>query len=87
MAEVAQAPMEPVAPAAAAVGGERAAALVELMGAHRQLRGAATNLNQATTALNATGQAPEALSAIAEYVRRGARRVDDAVVALAAARR
>jgi hypothetical protein len=80
--EVSSAPLHPVRRAGPGAE-ERAALLVELMGAHRQLRGAATNFNQAMAAFNATGEAPEWLPQAAEYVRRVAARVDAAVAAVA----
>jgi hypothetical protein len=53
--------------------------LLELMGVHRQLRGAATNLNQAVAKLNSLGKPVGELAAIAEYVRRVATAADAAV--------
>lgn len=57
-------------------------ALLELMGVHRQLRGAATNLNQAVAKLNAIGEPVGELPAIAEYVRKVATAADAAVAAV-----
>ncbi|WP_047891167.1 plasmid mobilization relaxosome protein MobC [Micromonospora sp. RV43] len=84
LAEVGTAPMVP------AEGGPDGAAeagplLVELMGVHRQVRGAAHNLNQAVTRLHSTGERAEDLAATAAYLARVAARVDDLVTAIAAA--
>jgi hypothetical protein len=65
---------------------ERADLLVELMGTHRQLRGACTNLNQAVARWHTTGQQSGELPAIAEHVRRVTGRVDAAVAAVVASR-
>lgn len=56
--------------------------LLELMGLHRQLRGACTNLNQAVAKLNSLGEPVGELPAIAEYVRRVTTAVDEAVAAV-----
>jgi hypothetical protein len=85
LAEAGVAPLEPVT--AGATGGERderAALLIELMGAHRQVRGAATNLNQAVAKLHAMGEVPGELVAVVDYMRRVAGRVDEVVAAIAA---
>ncbi|MEP6744200.1 MAG: hypothetical protein ABJB33_01775 [Gemmatimonadota bacterium] len=66
---------------------ERAALLTELMGAHRQLAGAARNLNQVTAKLHGTDELPADLSAILRYVERVTARVDELVVRIAAERR
>lgn len=58
---------------------QRRMELLELMGIHRQMRGAATNLNQAVAKLNAIGQPVGELAAIAEYVRQVATAADAAV--------
>lgn len=84
LAEVGVAPLTPVA--ADEGQGARAALLIELMGVHRQVRGAAHNLNQAVTKLHAMGEAPGELAAVADYMRRVAARVDAVVAAVAAGR-
>lgn len=56
--------------------------LLELLGVHRQLRGACTNLNQAVAKLNALNQPVGELPAIAAYVRRVTTAVDEAIVAV-----
>lgn len=66
---------------------ERAALLTELMGAHRQLSGAARNLNQVTAKLHSTGEAPAELAAVLRHVDRVAKSVDDLVIQIAAERR
>lgn len=68
------------------LGAERAEALIELMGVHRQLVGAARNLNQAVAALHALGEEPGQLRVVAEYVRGVASRVDEAVAKVAGSR-
>lgn len=80
LAEVGAAPLVPARPG----DDERAAMLVELMGLHRQVRGAANNLNQAVTRLNALGEPAGDLPATADYMRRLAARVDAVVAAIAA---
>jgi hypothetical protein len=65
----------------------RAAMLAELLGVHRQLVGAARNLNQVTAKLHSLNERPEDLDAVVAYMDRVAKRVDDAVTALAAERR
>jgi hypothetical protein len=72
----------PVLEDAPGVGEQRRMLLLELMGVHRQLRGACTNLNQAVAKLNALGEPVGELSAIAEYVRRVATAADEAVAAV-----
>ena len=66
---------------------ERAALLTELLGAHRQLAGAARNLNQVTAKLHGTDEVPAELSAVLRYVGRVAERVDELVIQIAAERR
>ena len=66
--------------------GYRADLLLELMGLHRQMRGAATNLNQAVAKLNALGEPVGALPALAKRVHRIAAAVDAAVARVAAER-
>ena len=61
---------------------DREEVLLQLLGIHRQLRGACTNLNQAVARLNATGESPGELPAIAAYVRRVTTAVDEALVAV-----
>jgi uncharacterized protein (DUF1778 family) len=56
--------------------------LVDLMGIHRQVRGAAQNLNQAVAVLHSTGQPTAQLAAAADYMRRLAVRADEAVAAV-----
>ena len=63
---------------------EASALLIELMGVHRQVRGAATNLNQAVTKLHSLGEVPGELEATVAYLRRVAARVDSVVAAIAA---
>lgn len=60
--------------------------LLELMGIHRQLRGAATNLNQAVAKLHSLDVPVDELPAIAAYVRTVAVAVDDATTAVARSR-
>jgi hypothetical protein len=90
-AYVAEASLSPAASASASrpeaagsVSAEVRESLVELMGVHRQLRGACTNLNQAVRALHGSGEEPAELAAVAAYVRRVTDRVDGVVAALAA---
>jgi hypothetical protein len=64
------------------VAEQRRMELLELMGIHRQMRGAATNLNQAVAKLNAIGEPVGELAAIAEYVRQVATAADAAVAAV-----
>lgn len=64
----------------------RRALLLELMGIHRQMRGAATNLNQAVAKLHATGAPAGELPAVAEYVRRVTVAVDDTIAAVTKSR-
>lgn len=61
--------------------------LLELMGLHRQLRGACTNLNQAVAKLNSLGEPVGELPAVADYVRRVTSEVDEAVAAVRMRRR
>lgn len=61
--------------------------LLELMGLHRQLRGACTNLNQAVAKLNSLGEPVGELPAIAAYVRRVTSEVDEAVAQVRMRRR
>lgn len=61
---------------------QRRMLLLELMGIHRQLRGAATNLNQAVAKLNALGEPVGELPAVAAYVRGVATAADGAVAAV-----
>jgi hypothetical protein len=63
---------------------EAGALLIELMGVHRQVRGAANNLNQVVAKLHSLGEVPGELAAAAEYLRRVAGRVDAVVAAIAA---
>ncbi|WP_043726579.1 plasmid mobilization relaxosome protein MobC [Micromonospora maris] len=84
LAEAGAAPLVPAANAPDGPG-ETSALLVELMGVHRQVRGAATNLNQAVARLHATGEPAGDLAASAAYVARIAARVDELVTAIAAA--
>lgn len=84
----ARASSEPGVAARMAVGqDERAALLMELMGAHRQLRGASRNLNQVTAKLHGTGEMPPELAAVLRHVERVAERVDQLVIAIASERR
>ncbi|MEV4773073.1 hypothetical protein [Micromonospora humida] len=83
LAEVGTAPLVP-APAGGG-GGEAGPLLVELMGAHRQVRGAAHNLNQAVARLHSTGEPSGDLAATAAYLARVAARVDELVTTIAAA--
>jgi hypothetical protein len=88
-AYLAEAGTAPLVPAAADADGgaqqdERSALLIELMGAHRQVRGAAHNVNQAVAKLHSTGEVPGELAATVDYLRRVAARVDSAVAAIAA---
>lgn len=64
-------------------GEQQAALLIELMGVHRQLRGACTNLNQAVAKFHSTGEAPVELGPIAAYVRRVTTQLDDLIAAAA----
>ncbi|SCL43834.1 mobilisation protein (MobC) [Micromonospora citrea] len=77
------------APLVSAAGPDGAAEtgplLVELMGVHRQVRGAAHNLNQAVARLHSTGEPAGDLAATAAYLARVAARVDELVTAIAAA--
>jgi hypothetical protein len=82
LAEVGVAPLVP-APSGDAQD-ERTALLIELMGVHRQVRGAAHNLNQAVTKLHSLGEIPAELAASAAYLRRVAARADALVAAIAA---
>ncbi|MER6757629.1 plasmid mobilization relaxosome protein MobC [Micromonospora echinofusca] len=84
LAEAGSAPLVP-APTGPGGGGETGPLLVELMGVHRQVRGAATNLNQAVTRLHSTGEPAGDLAATAAYLARIAARVDELVTAIAAA--
>ncbi len=61
---------------------QRRMELLELMGIHRQMRGAATNLNQAVAKLHSLGEPVGELAAIAEYVRQVATAADAAVAAV-----
>ncbi|MGC9670992.1 hypothetical protein ACNTMW_31145 [Planosporangium sp. 12N6] len=83
VAEASLAPMarDAATPAVPAGVGEL---LVELMGVHRQLRGACTNLNQAVAKLNSLGEPVGELPAIAAYVRRVTTAVDELVARFAA---
>lgn len=83
-AYLAEAGVAPLVPASDAGQAERSALLIELMGVHRQVRGAATNLNQAVRALHVLGEEPGELAATADYMRRVAARVDAVVAAIAA---
>ena len=56
--------------------------LLELIGLHRQMRGAANNLNQAVAKLHALGAPVDELPATAEYVRKVLRSVDEATIAV-----
>ena len=85
LAEVGTAPLVP-GESPGGLGAERAEALIELMGVHRQLVGAARNLNQATAALHSLGEEPAQLRVVAEYVRSVASRVDEAVARVVASR-
>lgn len=84
LAEAGSAPLvpDPAGPDGAA---ETGPLLVELMGLHRQVRGAAHNLNQAVARLHSTGEPAGDLAATAAYLARVAGRVDDLVTAIAAA--
>ena len=82
LAEVGVAPLVPAA--RTDDQDERTALLVELMGVHRQVRGAAHNLNQVVTALHSVGDVPGELAATADYMRRVAARADALVAAIAA---
>ncbi|ROP21214.1 hypothetical protein [Couchioplanes caeruleus] len=73
---------EPVLQDAPEDGEVRRMELLELMGIHRQLRGAATNLNQAVAKLHSLGEPVGELPAIAEYVRKVATAADEAVAAV-----
>lgn len=84
-AYLAEAGVAPLVPAADAGGqDERSALLIELMGVHRQVRGAAHNLNQAVMKLHSRGEEPGELAAAAAYMRRVAARVDAVVATIAA---
>ncbi|MEV0732382.1 hypothetical protein [Polymorphospora sp. NPDC050346] len=61
---------------------QRRMLLLELMGIHRQLRGACTNLNQAVAKLHSLGQPVDELPAIADYIRRVTTAVDEALAAV-----
>jgi hypothetical protein len=61
--------------------------LLELMGLHRQLRGACTNLNQAVAKLNSLGEPVGELAVVADYVRRVTSEVDEVVAAVRMRRR
>lgn len=85
-AYLAEAGSAPLVPAAGPDGAaETGPLLVELMGVHRQVRGAAHNLNQAVARLHSTGEPAEDLAATAAYLARVAARVDELVTAIAAA--
>ncbi|MGC4808653.1 plasmid mobilization relaxosome protein MobC [Micromonospora sp. DT233] len=84
LAEAGSAPLVP-APAGPGEGGEVGPLLVELMGVHRQVRGAATNLNQAVARLHSTGEPAGDLAAATAYLARVAAHVDELVTAIAAA--
>jgi hypothetical protein len=84
LAEVGTAPLVP-APADQGGTGATGPLLVELMGVHRQVRGAAHNLNQAVARLHSTGEQAGDLVAAAGYLARLAARVDELVTAIAAA--
>ncbi|RAO26075.1 hypothetical protein ONO23_05478 [Micromonospora noduli] len=85
-AYLAEAGTAPLVPAPADPdGAEVGPLLVELMGAHRQVRGAAHNLNQAVARLHSTGEPGGDLAATAAYLARVAARVDELVTAIAAA--
>jgi hypothetical protein len=60
---------------------------MELMGLHRQLRGAWTNLNQAVAKLNSLGEPVGELPVVADYVRRVTSEVDEAVAVVRMRRR
>lgn len=62
-------------------------ALVELMAARTQVRRFAVNVNQAVKALNATGEAPEWLSAAVSITDRAVERLDGAAAELVQAAR
>lgn len=62
-------------------------ALVEVMAARGQVRRFAVNVNQAMAALNATGQAPEWLSAAVTITTRSVERLDAVADTLAVAAR
>ncbi|MGQ7298033.1 plasmid mobilization protein [Quadrisphaera sp. KR29] len=62
-------------------------ALVELMAARTQVRRFAVNVNQAVRALNATGEAPEWLSAAVAVTDRAVERLDGAAADLVHAAR
>jgi hypothetical protein len=70
------------ATAAGTAASERQEMLLQLLGIHRQLRGACTNLNQAVAKLNALGQPDADLAAVAAYVRRVTTSVDETVAAV-----
>lgn len=84
LAEAGSAPLvpDPAGPDGAA---ETGPLLVELMGLHRQVRGAAHNLNQAVARLHSTGEPAGDLAATAAYLARVAARADDLVTVIAAA--
>lgn len=86
-AYLAEAGTAPMVPASDSTDGNVDAGplLVELMGVHRQVRGAAHNLNQAVARLHSTGEPAGDLTASAAYLARVAARVDDLVTAIAAA--
>ncbi|MEU0081986.1 hypothetical protein ABZY58_29140 [Micromonospora tulbaghiae] len=81
LAEAGSAPLVPAPDGVAETG----PLLVELMGVHRQVRGAAHNLNQAVARLHSTGEPAGDLAAAAAYLARVAARADDLVTAIAAA--
>lgn len=84
LAEAGTAPLVP-APSEQNGAAEAGPLLVELMGVHRQVRGAAHNLNQAVARLHSTGEPAGDLAATAAYLARVAARVDELVTAIAAA--
>lgn len=84
LAEAGTAPMVP-ADGRADGAADTGPLLVELMGVHRQVRGAAHNLNQAVARLHSTGEPAGDLAATAAYLARVAARADELVTAIAAA--
>lgn len=64
----------------------RADLLIELMGVHRQLRGAANNLNQAMHAFHAEGRNAAQLEGWAKFVREVTTKVDKLVARVSASR-
>ena len=75
--------MLPRRPAELVGTSERAVALRELMGLHRQVRGVATNLNQAVAKLHTWGQPVAELPEIAAEAHRLMQAIDDATVRVA----